>query len=558
MFKIFRTKIMKRLICILLFLYVFTGLPIQAFSQNYENQFDKILSGQNFENSPGFSVLVAKNNEVIYRKAFGYANLEHEIKLQPEHIFHIASITKQFTACAILKLAEEGKLSLQDDVTKFIEDYPTEGHEITIEHLLTHTSGIKNYTSSKEWNAEMAKKDFTPGEMIDFFKNDSLDFAPGEKYRYSNSAYIILGYIIETVSGKTYEEYLRDSFFIPLGMENTSYGSTRKIKKHRVSGYHKKDNEFENAGYMSMVQPHAAGALMANADDLFKWYTAVINGNVISNRNRIKAHTSYLLNNGKPTGYGFGWHLGNIQGLPMIHHGGGISGFSSYSLYIPAEKVFVAVLSNCDGMSSKNKAFKLAAAAVNKPFDWKKIHVKNEVLREYEAVYESDEEAVRTVIIENDNLMHVHPSGNRLLLIPFGKDSFFVENNFTVFSFERDSENEIISLSASGTGFSPEVYSKTDKPVNVKREVQLPENVLEKYIGKYELMPDFIITISKKGDKIFAKTSKQPDFEIAAYGENKFFSKEFPLEFVFQSDENGRISQLIVLQGGEHRAKKIE
>jgi len=553
-----KTFTMKNLPFIISLFLVISGLPKSAFSQNPEKQFDKILSEQNFENSPGFVALVAKNDQVIYRKAFGYANLELDIKLKPEHIFRIASITKQFTACAILKLEEERKLSLQNDITKFIKNYPTQGHKITIEHLLTHTSGIKNYTSNPAWNSEMTKKDFTPHEMIDFFKNDSLEFVPGEKYKYSNSAYFLLGFIIESVSGKTYEQYLSDTFFVPLGMENTFYDNTSRIVKNRVSGYHKNENGFKNADYVSMTQPYAAGGLLSNVNDLYKWYSAVMNDKVISKKNRIKAHSSCTLNNEKPTGYGFGWHLGNIRGFPMIHHGGGISGFSTYSIYIPSEKVFVAVLSNCDGMSSRKKAFKLAAAAINKPFNWQEIHVSSDVLKDYEAVYESDEEEMRTVIVENGKLMFVHPSGSRMHLIPFEKDSFFTENNFTVYSFERNPGNEIASMTLNGTGFSPEIYAKTAKPVKVKREIKLPDNILESYVGRYELMPDFIITISRKEGKIFAKTSKQPDFEIAAYAENKFFSKEFPFEFIFQPDENGRITQLVILQGGEHRAKKIE
>ena len=136
--------------------------------QNLEKQFDEVLRDQNFENSPGFAILIAKDNQVIYRKAFGFANLELDVKLRPEHIFRIGSITKQFTACAILKLEEEGKLSLQDDITKFIKDYPTHGHTITIEQLLTHTSGIKSYTGMKEWDAELHKKNYTPAELVDF------------------------------------------------------------------------------------------------------------------------------------------------------------------------------------------------------------------------------------------------------------------------------------------------------------------------------------------------------------------------------------------------------
>lgn len=320
--------------------------PNSSIGQNFEEQFDEILSEQSFENSPGYAVLIAKNDEVIYRKAFGYADLELNVKLQPEHIFRIGSITKQFTACAILKLEEEGKLLLQDNITKYIEDYPTHGYTITIEHLLTHTSGIKSFTGMKEWDSEFHKKDFKPEKLIDFFKKEPMDFAPGEKFSYNNSAYFILGYIIEIVSGKTYEEYLTETFFNPLGLKNTSYENPKIILKNRVSGYQMEENKLINSEFLSMTQPYAAGSLLSTVDDLKTWYYAVMNEKIISEKSLKKAHSSFRLNNGKITKYGYGWFVGELEGTQIIHHSGGINGFRSGSIYIPRKKAFIVVLSN--------------------------------------------------------------------------------------------------------------------------------------------------------------------------------------------------------------------
>ncbi|WP_372948350.1 serine hydrolase [Mariniphaga sp.] len=549
---------MKSLNFFILVILIVTGLSNKTFSQNPEKQFDKILSEQNFENSPGFTVLVAKNNQVIYRKAFGYANLELDVKLKPEHIFRIGSITKQFTASAILKLEEEGKLSLQDDITKFIKDYPTHGHTITIEHLLTHTSGIKSYTSMKEWDAEMRKKDFTPVEMIDFFKNQPMDFAPGEKFLYNNSAYFMLGYIIEKASGKTYEEYLKDTFFEPLDMQNSSYGNPSRVIKNRAAGYMKKNGEFVNAEFLSMTQPYAAGSLLSTVDDLFTWYTAVMNDKVISHENRLKAHSSFKLNNGKPTGYGYGWFLGNIQGSPMIEHGGGIHGYLTASLWLPEEKVFVAVFSNCYAMPPQSTAFKLAAAAIEKPFDRNEIEMNKKTLEDYVGVYESDEEETRTLLVENDSLFYVYPSGNREKLLPFEKDRFFMKNSFNEFIFKRNAQGEVVSLTASGTGYLPLNLKKTDKPVEVKQEVELPDELLDKYLGKYELMPEFILTVTREGKCVFVQATGQMKSEIFASEQHRFFSKMVNAEFIFHLDDNGDVTGLTLLQNGEHKAKKVE
>lgn len=540
--------------------FVFTILLCcinNSFGQNLEKQFDAVLNDQNFENSPGFAILVAKNNKVIYRKAFGYANLELDVKMQPENIFRIGSITKQFTACAILKLEEEGKLSLQDDIKKYIKDYPTHGHTITIEHLLTHTSGIKSYTSMEEWTPELHKKNYTPVELVDFFKKEPMDFAPGEKFMYNNSAYFLLGYIIEIVSGKTYAEYLQDSFFIPLDLHNTSYDNTDSIVKNRIPGYQKKGEGFQNAPYLSMTQPYSAGSLMSNVDDLYKWYTAVFNDKVISKENRTKAHNSSKLNNGKPTGYGYGWFLGNIQGSPMIQHGGGIHGFLTASLYLPNEKVFVAVFSNCGSNPPQTAAFKMAAIAIGNPFKEDEIKLDAEKLKEYEGVYESEDDE-RTLVVENDSLMYVFESGMKKRLAPCDTDKFLLKDLLGNITFNRNTDGKIISYTVNSTDYLPVSRTKTDKTIELKKDIELPADQLKRYTGKYELMPEFILTVTVEDNRIFVQATGQGKSEIFASELHKFYSKTVNAQFVFDVDENGLVTGLTLFQNGEHEAKKIE
>lgn len=189
-----------------------------------------MLAAQYSPDEPGATVLVAKNGKIVYHKAFGMANMELAVKMETDNVLEIASITKQFTAVSILMLMEQGKLTLDDDITKFIEDYPTHGHHISIHHLLTHTSGIKSYTSMANF-VSLARKDYTPTKMIDYFKNEPMDFAPGEENWYNNSAYFILGYIIEKASGQTYEEFVETNIFEALGMKSSRYGSNKEIIK---------------------------------------------------------------------------------------------------------------------------------------------------------------------------------------------------------------------------------------------------------------------------------------------------------------------------------------
>lgn len=347
---------------LLLFCLIFLSLP-HACSQTGDGSYDSLMQQLFEEDGPGGVALVVRDGEVLYRKAMGMANLELGVPMTPEHVFRIGSITKQFTACAILKLSEEGKLDLQDDISKYIKDYPTQGYTITMEHLLTHTSGIKSYTDMEEWDAEFRRKDFTPAELVDFFKDRPMDFAPGEEWKYNNSAYFLLGYIIELVTGGSYANYLEENFFQALGMEDSYYGSTTQIIKGRADGYARAGRQIVNAEFLSMTQPHAAGALLSTVDDLYLWYTAVMNHEVVSKADLKKASTPFVLNNGEETNYGYGWVLGEIEGSPSISHGGGINGYLTASIYLPEEKVFVAVFSNCTCKDPGNIASSMAILA---------------------------------------------------------------------------------------------------------------------------------------------------------------------------------------------------
>src|ERR1051325_2875224 len=219
------------------------------------------------------SIIVVKEGRTLLRKGYGMADMELGVKVEPDMVFRLGSITKQFTAVSILMLAEQGKLSLTDDITRFFPDFPAKGRTITVEHLLTHTSGIKSYTSIPAW-LTMWRKDMTVAELIDLFKNEPADFEPGTQWLYNNSGYILLGAIIEKVSGMTYEQFLQKNIFDPLGMKHTFYGSATRVIPRRVPGYSMSREGLRNAEYLSMTHPYAAGALISNEDDMALWDAA--------------------------------------------------------------------------------------------------------------------------------------------------------------------------------------------------------------------------------------------------------------------------------------------
>jgi CubicO group peptidase (beta-lactamase class C family) len=354
-----RVPLLKRSLPILIALFT---LQI-AYPQSLESRIDSMLTSVfKDKEGPGGVFLVAKDGKPIYRKAFGKANLELDVDMTPENVFQIGSMTKQFTAVAFMMLEEQGKLNVNNPISKFIPDYPN-GNKITIHQLLTHTSGIKDFTKMKSIMS-IAKKDMAPKDMIDFFKNEPVDFKPGEQFLYNNSGYVVLGYIIELVSGKTYKDFIKANIFEKLGMNNSRYASDREIVKHRAYGYHNR-GAFTNKMQVSLSIPYASGSLMSTVDDMLKWQKAINTNSLITEVSKKKVYTNYTLNNGEQINYAYGWHLKDIDGVPTREHGGSIFGFKSMGVYLPSLNIYVVGFSNCDCNSPTKITRNIVALIMN-------------------------------------------------------------------------------------------------------------------------------------------------------------------------------------------------
>lgn len=353
---------MKKLIGILTLFVLSMAATWPADAQDLSVKIDSLVQRIiSDKNGPGAVFMVAKNGKPIYKKAFGKANLELDVNLTTEHVFQIGSMTKQFTAVAVLMLADQGKLKVTDTISRYIPDYPS-GNKITIHHLLTHTSGIKDFTKMKGLK-EIAQKEMTPKMMVDFFKNEPVDFAPGEKFEYNNSGYVLLGYIIELVSGETYEDFIMKNIFQRAGMQQSRCASDRQIIINRAGGYQKKESGYVNKTIISYSVPFSSGALMSTVGDLLKWQNA-LNQNILFKTDILKkAFVKYSLNNGEEFSYGYGWHIKEMNGVQTREHGGSIFGFKSMGVYIPGEDIYVVGLSNCDCNSPTQVTKDIAALA---------------------------------------------------------------------------------------------------------------------------------------------------------------------------------------------------
>jgi CubicO group peptidase (beta-lactamase class C family) len=303
------------------------------------------------ENYPGAAVLVAHEGEILYQNGYGYADIGHRVPVTPETKFRIGSISKQFTAAAILKLQEEGKLSVQDKLSKFLADYPR-GDEVTLHHLLTHISGrIQGYNGKLDIMKNVTVE-ITSQKLIDSFKDDKFDFDPGEKQIYSNSGYFLLGHIVEKVSGKSLGDYLKKTFFDPLNMKDTGMHRWSLVLDHEATGYSYMEGKVQKAQNWDMSWLGGAGALYSTVGDLCRWNEALFGGHVLNESSLKAAFTPARLNNGEigtatgSNGYGYGWFFREIRGIKVIAHGGGVPGFSSYLMRLPEKNLTVTVLAN--------------------------------------------------------------------------------------------------------------------------------------------------------------------------------------------------------------------
>ena len=423
---------------------------------------DHLLKQTYPADEPGAAVIVVDDGEVVYRGARGMANLELDVALEPDNVFRLGSITKQFTATAILLLEEQGKLSVHDPISKALPDYPVHGHTITIEHLLTHTSGIFSYTSIPGYMSSKVRKDMTTEELIDEFENEEMEFAPGERWSYSNSGYVLLGAIIEKVSGTSYAEFVEQNIFEPLGMTASEYGGHQLIPK-RASGYARGDEGYVNARYLSMTQPHAAGSLLSTVDDLARWDQALYGDDLLPRDSRQRMFTATQLNDGEATTYGYGFATGSLQGTPSISHGGGIFGFSTFAVRLPEEGVYVAVLSNGSPKNPGVVGRKLAALAIGKPFqEWHQVEVDAAVLEGYVGVYRLDDDSTRTLTVEDGRLYFQGPRGRRREALPHSATGFFFPKSLIHFEIIKNPAGAVDHILIYANGGEPISATRTE------------------------------------------------------------------------------------------------
>jgi len=388
------------------------------------------------------SVLVARGNDIILDKGYGSANLEWNIPNTPATKFRLGSLTKQFTAACVLLLEERGELSINDPVKKYMPDAPAAWDKITVFNLLTHTSGIPNFTAFPDYRSTEPFAT-TPAQLVARFRDKPLDFEPGTKWNYSNSGYVLLGYLIEKITGESYAKFVRENIFIPLSMKDSGYDSNAAIIPNRAAGYSFSPTGIVNTSYIDMTIPFSAGGLYSTTEDLLRWEQALFGGKLLSAASLEKMTTPFK------NDYAFGLVV-QANGPKVIHHEGGIEGFNTDLEYFPERKRTVIVLANLDGPGSGAVTTKIMALVngekVVLPSERKEVPVDPEILDGYTGKYVFAPNIILTVTREGNQLMTQMTGQGKVPVYPEGARDFFAKVVDAQITFVTDTSGRASEL----------------------------------------------------------------------------------------------------------------
>lgn len=449
---------------LLFLLFVNTCLATFTFAQkkteigllSVENTIDKVIKDHCSNDSIGLSILIAKKGTIIYKKTFGKSNIELNTLVSSQTVFEIGSITKQFTALAILKLVQEGKITLKDNIKKYFPNFNTGIYIITIEHLLSHTSGITDDVKEFDENISQLKK-YSKNQLVGLFQNIPLKFEPGTQFSYSNPGYLLLEYIIEQASNQSFNNYLRINFFEPLQMNNTFIENSFAIIPNKASGY-----ERDSIGKIVKCRPdyinnNGAGGISTTIEDYYKWHKALFNNQIISKEILNKATKPYVLKNGEPTNYGYGFEINDAFGIPIIHHGGRNFGYNACEIYNPQEDVLVVILNNQSMSDFLSMGTILTHIASGKKYNFNEVKVSEKILDKYVGTYKWNDLTDQKVTItkQNGKLIFKDSYNPQHSLMRFNNDTtfFFYDYGFMMTNtFLKDATGKIVGFNVKGNG----------------------------------------------------------------------------------------------------------
>ena len=412
-------------------------------------------------------------------------------------------------------------------------------------HILTHTAGIPSFTSFPEY-PKFRPFPHTPEQLVALFRDKPLEFTPGERMVYSNSGYVLLGYLIEKVSGETYQDFLQKNIFNPLGMTDSGYDSNSAIIPRRAAGYTSGPKGPVNADFEHMSIPFSAGALYSTTEDLLRWQQGIFGGELLSAESVTKMTTPFK------NGYALGVGVNTINGREQISHGGGISGFNIFLSYFPEEKLTIAVLANLNGNAPQAIAGLLADVAFGEKVvlqsERKEIAVSPIILKQYVGTYQLAPKFNLMITLEGEELMAQASGQTKLPLFASSETEFFYKVVDAQMDFIKDDKGEVTGLTLHQNGRDINGTRISDT-VAVRKKITVSPKILSRYVGTYELGPGFDLAVTLEGNQLMTQATGQGKIPIFAESETKFFPKVMDAEIEFLINDKGEVTHLILHQG---------
>lgn len=522
----------------------------RVFAETPAEWSEKHLREQVKPDMPGVAVLVARDGQILFQGGFGLADVEKKTPVTAETKFRIGSVTKQFVASAIMKLAEEGKLAISDPLAKYFPDLPN-AKEITLKNLLTHTSGLKSYTERPDFFNGVTKP-VEPAALIASMQKDTPDFAPGTRYQYCNSGYFLLGEIVAKVSGQSLAHYLRTTFFEPLGMKDTGIYVNANPPPGAAKGYAVAGDKAAPALDWDMSWAGGAGAIYSTVGDLFRWTEALHAGRVV-NAESLKAMTTLypLPPEVDPSSYGFGLVISDFEGLPAIWHNGGLQGWSSNVVWLPGQKVILVALANAlpprpslePAVLTHQFAKHFLAdeiAKLPKPVEDKSVDPS--AFPAYVGRYDYVN-AIMNVTLENDRLYAQLTGQEKYEVFPKAPDVFFWKIATAQVQFLRNDKGEVVAARHTQNG-------NTFRAPRLAETKLTPEQ-LEAFVGKYYYGPGAVMTIRRDDRQLFAQLLGQPEAPIFPTADDSFEWHMVKASVHFVKGEDGKVTKLVHTQNGK-------
>jgi CubicO group peptidase (beta-lactamase class C family) len=555
-----------------LFIAIILAAQLTAFAQDHAAKIQELLALAHQYRQFNGAALVAENGKIVYKGAFGPANMEWNIPNTPDTKFRLGSITKQFTATVVMQLVEQGKIKLDARLSDYLPDYRKDtGSKVTIHHLLTHTSGIPSYTSQPGFFENVSRNPYKVDEFVKKYASGDLEFEPGSKYTYNNSGYFLLGAIIEHVTGKPYEQVLKENIFDALGMKNTGYDHHGTILPKRATGYSKTPDGYANAGYLDMSIPYAAGSLYSTVEDLYLWDQALYTDKLLSAQSQALMYKPFLDN------YAYGWVVTNAsfkqndQPVQVISHNGGINGFTTTIVRFPKEKNLIVMLDNTGSEYLDRLSDSIAKILYNQPYEPPKISIVSALDKTIA------EKGIAAGIARYRDLKAKQPATydfaepelNRLgyQLLRNGKPKEAIEifklnveaypQGFNAYdslaeAYMTINERELaiqnykksLELNPNNTN-ATEILKRLDNA-----PVVVDAKIFDTYVGEYEVGPGFVLRVFREGDKFMTQATGQGVFEIFPESETVFYPRAFVAKLTFVKDADGKVTAIQIDQNG--------